>query len=190
MSTSTLKSSSSSALRTQSAKCASSAGEILLSRSTRSIRRLRLSRSMRHLEGKSYPGMLAPSCGYGPAMDLAKHGDVALLRIRGTKANSMTPEMVTALGATIAKVLESDAKALVLTGEGKFFSAGLALPALVRLGRPELRVFMQTFARTMRGLFASPKPVVAAINGHAIAGGAVLALQCDVRIAAAGDQRI
>ena len=123
-------------------------------------------------------------------MNLDRHGDVAILRIRGTKANSMTPEMVDVLGATIGKVLESDARSLVLTGEGKFFSAGLALPALVGLGRPELRAFMRSFGRTMRTLFASPKPVVAAINGHAIAGGAVLALQCDVRIAAAGDQRI
>ena len=123
-------------------------------------------------------------------MDIERHGDVALLRIRGTKANSMTPEMVNALGAIVCEVLASDAKALVLTGEGKFFSAGLALPALVGLGRSELRDFMRSFARTMRVLFAAPKPVVAAINGHAIAGGAVLALQCDVRIAAAGDQRI
>jgi enoyl-CoA hydratase len=123
-------------------------------------------------------------------MDIERHGDVALLRIRGTKANSMTPEMVAALAARIGEVVESDARALVVTGEGKFFSAGLALPALVGLGRPELRAFMQSFARTMRALLAAPKPVVAAINGHAIAGGTVLALQCDVRISAAGDHRI
>jgi enoyl-CoA hydratase len=134
--------------------------------------------------------MPAVRWGYAPAMDLERHGDVTVLRIRGTKANSMTPEMVEALGAAVVKVVESDARALVLTGEGRFFSAGLALPALVGLGRPELHAFMQSFARTMRTLFASPKPVVAAINGHAIAGGTVLALQCDVRVAAAGDQRI
>jgi enoyl-CoA hydratase len=102
----------------------------------------------------------------------------------------MTPEMVEALGATARGVLESDARALVVTGEGRFFSAGLALPALVGLGRAELRDFMRSFGRTMRALFASPKPVVAAINGHAIAGGTVLALQCDVRISAAGEHRI
>jgi enoyl-CoA hydratase len=123
-------------------------------------------------------------------MVLERHGDVALLRIRGTKANSMTPEMVNALGATIGEVVASDARAVVITGEGRCFSAGLALPALVPLGRSDLRAFMQSFARTMRSVFAAPKPIVAAINGHAIAGGAVLALQCDVRIAAAGDQRI
>jgi enoyl-CoA hydratase len=123
-------------------------------------------------------------------MDIERHADIALLRIRGTKANSMTPEIVVQLGTRLGEVLASDAKALVLTGEGKFFSAGLALPSLVGLGRTELRDFMQSFARTMRALFAAPKPVVAAINGHAIAGGTVLALQCDVRIAAAGDQRI
>ena len=134
--------------------------------------------------------MPAVRWGYAPTMDLERHGDVTVLRIRGTKANSMTPEMVAALGATIGELIERDARALVVTGEGKFFSAGLALPALVGLARPELRDFMRLFARTMRALFASPKPVVAAINGHAIAGGAVLALQCDVRIAAAADQRI
>ena len=123
-------------------------------------------------------------------MDLERHGDVALLRIRGTKANSMTPEMVAALGATVGEFIASDARALVITGEGKFFSAGLALPTLMALGRSDLHAFMQSFARTMLLLFSAPKPIVAAINGHAIAGGTVLALQCDVRIAAAGDQRI
>jgi enoyl-CoA hydratase/carnithine racemase len=123
-------------------------------------------------------------------MQLERHGDVALLRMRGTKANSMTPEMVAALGATVGEVVASDACALVITGEGRFFSAGLALPELVALGRSDLRAFMETFARTMRVVFSAPKPIVAAINGHAIAGGTVLALQCDVRIAAAGDQRI
>src|SRR5678815_631826 len=93
-------------------------------------------------------GMPDPRRGYGAAMDLERHGDLALLRIRGTKANSMTPEMVGALEATVGEFLESDAKALVVTGEGKFFSAGLALPALVGLGRSELRDFMRSFART------------------------------------------
>ena len=128
--------------------------------------------------------------GYANPMELERHGDVALLRIRGTKANSMTPEMVTSLGAAVGEVVASDARALVVTGEGRFFSAGLALPTLVALDRSDLRAFMQSFARTMRLLFLAPKPIVAAINGHAIAGGTVLALQCDVRIAAAGDQRI
>ncbi len=123
-------------------------------------------------------------------MELERQGEVAILRIRGTKANSLTPEMVAQLGAVVSEVLATDARALVLTGEGKFFSAGLALPALVGFGRSDLQAFMDRFAKTMRALFASPKPIVAAINGHAIAGGTVLALQCDVRIAAAGEQRI
>jgi enoyl-CoA hydratase len=123
-------------------------------------------------------------------MDLEARGGIAVLRLRGTKGNSITPDVIGELDALVRDVARSDARALVVTGEGKFFSAGLALPALVARSRDEMRAFMGEFSAAMRQLFQLPKPVVAAINGHAIAGGAVLALQCDVRLAAAGEYKI
>jgi enoyl-CoA hydratase/carnithine racemase len=72
--------------------------------------------------------------------------------------------------------------ALVLTGEGKFFSNGLNLPELRRLEAPEMARFNKEFRRAVGRLVVSPVPTVAALNGHAFAGGAVLALACDYRI--------
>jgi enoyl-CoA hydratase len=79
---------------------------------------------------------------------------------------------------------------LVITGEGRFFSAGLELPELVQMDRPTLEAFVSRFERVMFRIFQLSNPLVAAINGHAIAGGCVLALQCDARIGARGTWRI
>jgi enoyl-CoA hydratase len=78
----------------------------------------------------------------------------------------------------------------VVTGAGQFFSAGLDLPALVALGREELVAFMESFRAAMLRMFTLPFPVIAAVNGHAVAGGCVLALQADVRVMADGKARI
>jgi enoyl-CoA hydratase len=83
-----------------------------------------------------------------------------------------------------------DAAAAVITGQGSVFSAGLDLPALVEVDRAALRGFMERFDELILRLFELPQPLIAAVNGHAIAGGCVLALQADVRIAAARDLRI
>lgn len=72
--------------------------------------------------------------------------------------------------------------ALVLTGEGKFFSNGLNLPELRTLEASEMVRFNEEFNRAVGRLVVSPMPTVAAVNGHAFAAGAVLALPFDYRI--------
>jgi len=113
--------------------------------------------------------------------------DVATLRIEGGKANAMTPELLDTIERTVDDFERSPARAAVLTGYDKYFSAGLALPALVDLDRPAMKAFIERFSRAMVRVFRCEKPIVAAINGHAIAGGCVLALMCDVRVIVADD---
>src|SRR5438477_10858113 len=115
-------------------------------------------------------------------MRIERDGQVALLRLESGKVNAINPAFVEALDGLLGQL--GDARAVVLVGQGNTFSAGLDLPALVGLDLPVMRGFMDRFDKLMLRLFELPLPVVAAINGHAIAGGCVLALQADVRIAA------
>ncbi len=123
-------------------------------------------------------------------MEIETSGEVAVLPMRAGKANAIGAAFLDRLCAQLDAVEASGASALVLTGEGRAFSAGLDLPELTELDRSGLERFIRRFSEVMLRVFALPVPVVAAINGHAIAGGCVLALQADVRLAAAGDYRV
>ena len=74
--------------------------------------------------------------------------------------------------------------AVVLTGQGRMFSAGVDLLRLGEGGAAYVRRFLPALHRLYDAVFFFPKPVVAAVNGHAIAGGCVLACCADRRIAA------
>ena len=107
---------------------------------------------------------------------------VQVLRLEGGKANAMDVALLDTIERLIDDLERAPARAAVLTGYERFFSAGLAVPRLIDLDRPAMRAFIDRFARTMMRVLACEKPLVAAINGHAIAGGCVLALMCDERI--------
>ena len=115
-------------------------------------------------------------------MKLERQGAVAVLRLNEGKGNSIGPAFLHELNAKLGQL--GDAGALVIVGGGSFFSVGLDLPALLALDRPAMTSFMESFSATMLRVFELPLPVVAAVNGHAIAGGCVLALQADHRIMA------
>jgi enoyl-CoA hydratase len=122
-------------------------------------------------------------------MRLERQDDVTILRMQAGKANAMSEGQLRELDRLIDEAFSLPG-ALVVTGYERFFSAGLALPSLVELERPAMREFIELFGRVMRRVFELPGPVVAALNGHAIAGGCVLAFMCDVRLAAAGSVKI
>jgi enoyl-CoA hydratase len=115
---------------------------------------------------------------------------VLMLRLEGGKANAMDVALLDTIERLIDDFERAPARSAVLTGYERYFSAGLALPRLIDLDRPAMRAFMDRFARTMIRVLACEKPIVAAINGHAIAGGCVLALMCDWRICAEVDLKI
>lgn len=113
-------------------------------------------------------------------MQLERIDDIALLRMNAGKANAMDRAFLERLNALVDQC--RDAGAVIITGYDRFFSAGLALPGLLDLDRPTMAAFLDLFSQTMARVYAQPMPVIAAINGHALAGGCVLALQCDRRI--------
>jgi enoyl-CoA hydratase len=75
---------------------------------------------------------------------------------------------------------------VVITGAGRCFSAGVDLPAIVDGGAEYTDRFMTSLSAAFLAVFDHPAPVVAAINGHAIAGGCVFAMAADIRLMSAG----
>lgn len=108
--------------------------------------------------------------------------------MRHGPANALDPALVARLGASLDEA-EGSGRPLVLTGNGRFFSAGLDLAGLPE-DRGEMGTFVDAFDELVRRLFLFPCPTVAAVDGHAVAGGAILATACDVRIGATGAYRI
>src|SRR6266508_4375168 len=115
------------------------------------------------------------------------HG-IVTLRLAHGKAAALDVELLEALDRELRAAEE--APAVVLTGSGSIFCAGVDLFRLVDGGADYVRRFFPLLRDTMRRLFAMPRPVVAAANGHAIAGGAILVYACDLRLMAAGNGRI
>lgn len=122
-------------------------------------------------------------------MRIERDGEIAIVRLEAGRANAMSLDFLERLSALVKEA--ASARAVVLTGQDKFFAAGLDLPSIIDLERSAMRGFMGRFDEALLQVFELPVPVVAAINGHAVAGGYVLALQADLRIAVdRGDVRI
>jgi enoyl-CoA hydratase len=119
----------------------------------------------------------------------SQHDGILTLRLAHGKASALDVELLDALLGELDSATE-DVRALVLTGTGSIFSAGVDLFRLTRDGADYVGHFLPLLCRFLRTLFAFPRPVVAAVNGHAIAGGCVITLACDVRLMAEGAGRI
>lgn len=103
------------------------------------------------------------------------------IRMDGPGKNALGSEMMDHL---LARMGEAGGKPILLTGAGDAFSAGLNLKEVASLDGRGMAAFLMKLEQVMATLFLYPGPVVAAVNGHAIAGGCVLTLCCDHRIAA------
>ena len=116
--------------------------------------------------------------------------NVALITIDDGKVNAMSQAFFDALNAALDRAEEEKPGALVITGRPGVFSAGLDLKLLPTLTAAELRSTLIGFGRTLLRVFTFPVPTVAAVTGHAIAGGAFLALGCDLRVMVDGPYRL
>lgn len=115
-------------------------------------------------------------------INIEAHDKVALVRLDHKVTNAIGPEMITALQEAMREVNEKYL-GMVLAGGSKFFSIGLDLPQLLNLNRHDMTDFWMRFENLVLDLYTLSMPTVAAIHGHAPAGGLILAMACDYRLA-------
>jgi len=121
-------------------------------------------------------------------IDVTYQDGVAVVKLDRGVTNSLNLECVRELAAALERARANpQVQALVLSSaNAKFFSIGFDIPQLFTLSEDDFRVFYGTFNQTCMELYTLPKPTVAAITGHAIAGGCILALCCDYRLIGEG----
>jgi enoyl-CoA hydratase len=117
-------------------------------------------------------------------LELEECREVTIMRMQHGKVNVLDLELLLAITETMRAV--DRARAVVITGSGSAFSAGVDLQRIVDGGPSYVREFLPALSESFMAIFDHPGPVVAAVNGHAIAGGCVIAAACDVRLMSQG----
>lgn len=115
---------------------------------------------------------------------LDSQDDVAVLRIDHGGGNTL--DTVSCRELVLRFEEAEQARAVVLTGTGGIFCAGVDLKRIDEGGAPYVAEFLPLLSDALLAVFGCPRPVVAALNGHAVAGGAVLAAACDHRVLGTG----
>ncbi|MCK9276281.1 MAG: enoyl-CoA hydratase-related protein [Syntrophales bacterium] len=123
-------------------------------------------------------------------MNYSLSGGIARIMLDDGKMNVMNWGFFEELNDCLDRTLSDNAQVLILTGRKGVFSAGLDLKLLPTLSHVEQLIFQRTFAETMLKVYLFPIPTIAAYEGHAIAGGAILSFACDRFIVLDGPYKI
>jgi enoyl-CoA hydratase/carnithine racemase len=119
---------------------------------------------------------------------LERDGEMAILTMSRGVTNALNFDFIEDIKTALLEVRndESIGGLLLESSNDKFFCIGFDIPQLISLPRGEFVNFYRSFNSTSMELFTLPKPTMAVITGHAIAGGCVLSLACDYRYLAEG----
>ena len=117
-------------------------------------------------------------------------GGIRVLKLAHGKVSAIDLELADALIAELKDAMDLSVKAVIVTGTGSSFSAGVDLFRLLKDGPEYGRRFLPVLDAFLRSTLTFPKPMIAAVNGHTIAGGCILAAACDHRIMMEGNGRI
>jgi enoyl-CoA hydratase/carnithine racemase len=119
-------------------------------------------------------------------LDHRRHGGVAVMRLNRPEAlNALNPPLLEALIAAVEDARRDPrVRCVVVTGNGRAFSAGGDLKAMLAMSKESFREYILLLQRLSAEMRRLAKPTIAAVNGYALAGGFELAVICDIRIAA------
>jgi len=122
-------------------------------------------------------------------IQIEREASVVIVRLASGKLNAISPELLEECHRALDDLeADRDLTGLVITGgTSRFFSYGLDVARLLTVDRSFLEPFMQSFNRLLSRIYVFPQPVGAAVNGHATAGGLLLLLAADCRVAAEGN---
>lgn len=122
---------------------------------------------------------------------VSKENGITTVTMSRGKVNAINEAFIDELGAVYNELAaDADTKAVILTSDGKFFSFGFDIPELLNYSKNDFARYLKKFCAIYTRMFLFPKPVIGAINGHATAGGCILALTCDFRIMVTGKAKI
>lgn len=116
---------------------------------------------------------------------------IATVALNRPKVNAINEPLLEELaGVFEGLTTNTDVSAVILTGQGRFFSFGFDVPEFMDYDKENFTNYVHKFSKLVRAIFMYPKPVIAAINGHSVAGGTVLTLACDKRVMVSGKPMI
>jgi len=116
-------------------------------------------------------------------VSVSKEDGIATVTLNRGKVNALNEPLIEQIDSCFVKLAnDKTVKAIILTALGKFFSFGFDIPEFLSYPKESFIRYLTKFTNLYTSLFLFPKPIVAALNGHTIAGGCMLALTCDYRI--------
>ncbi len=113
---------------------------------------------------------------------------VGVLKLDRAVTNAINLQLINTLAENLKFMKQkADVHGILITSSNeKFFSIGFDIPELIDLTKDDFKEFYHSFNKLCIDLYTFPKPTIAAITGHAVAGGCILALCCDYRFIAKG----
>ena len=124
-------------------------------------------------------------------MHISKDGEIATVTLSRGKVNALNEPMVEEITKSFEDLaIDNEVRSIIFTGSGKFFSFGFDVPEFLNYSKSDFIRYLEKFTNFYTYLFLFPKPIVAALNGHNIAGGCMLATACDFRLMVTGKAKI